>query len=339
MPHTERRLPRRLRLLAGLPVLQREEGSIQLGLDPRHAVVIEGVTKTITDSVRLLDGRARTEQLVERAPEADRPALLSVLHELFEIGLLEDATQSGVPCRLAADATTSALRTGSQPSQLAGARKAASVLVHGSGRIGVAVASMLVAAGVGAVDVDASGLVAPEDTGCGYHDSDVGTPRQAAARRVLGRHGPVRRVVGPDLVVLTDAAVPAPEFVAGLLSRAIPHLAARVREGTGIVGPFVVPGRSSCLSCADLHRADLDSAWPTIAAQLAGRSQSAGLTCAHATAALAAEQALQALTWLSGGARRPPTWDTTIELDPFQGRLEHRAWTPHMRCSCGARQP
>jgi bacteriocin biosynthesis cyclodehydratase domain-containing protein len=339
MSHTERNLPRRLRLLAGLPVLQRGEGAIQLGLDPRHAVVIEGVTKSVTESVRFLDGHARTQQLLERTPEADRPALISLLHELHEIGLVEDATERGAPCRLAADATAWALRTGSQPSQLASARKSASVLVHGSGRIGVAVASLLVASGVGAVDIRAEGLVAPEDTGCGYRESDIGTSRQAAARMALERQGPTRRVINPDLVVLTDAAVPAPEVVAGLLSRSTPHLAARVREGTAIVGPFVVPGRSSCLSCADLHRADRDDTWPIVAAQLAGRTQAANLTCAHATAALAVEQALQALTWLSTGIRQPPAWGTTIELDPFHGRLEHRTWTPHPRCSCGARQP
>jgi hypothetical protein len=222
---------------------------------------------------------------------------------------------------------------------LAGARKKSSVLVHGSGRIGVTLASLLVTAGVGAVEVDAEGLVTPEDTGSGYRDDDVGRPRRAAARQALERHGRVRHVVNPDLVVLTDAAVPEPEFVARLLANSVPHLAARVREGTAIVGPFVVPGRSSCLSCADLHRADLDHSWPTLAAQLVGKPQPADLTCTYATAALALEQVLQALNWVLTGKRRPPTWNTTIELDPFHGKAEHRRWPAHRYCSCGARQP
>jgi bacteriocin biosynthesis cyclodehydratase domain-containing protein len=338
MSQSESGLPRRLKLLAGLPVLRRGDHEIQLGLDPRHAVVIEGVTETVAESIRRLDGHARTQQLLERTPADDRPALIALLRELLEIGMIEDATESGAPCRLAADATTWALRTGSRPSQLAGSRKSASVLVHGSGRIGVAVASLLVAAGIGAVEVQAEGLVAPEDTGCGYLMSDVGKPRRAAARTALERQGPARRAVNPDLVVITDSAVPAPEFVAGLLAGSVPHLAARVREGVGIVGPFVVPGRSSCLSCADLHRADLDSSWPTVAAQLAGRTQTADLTCAHATAAFAVEQVLQALAWLATGDRRPPTWNATIEFDAFHGRLEHRSWAPHPCCSCGVRR-
>jgi hypothetical protein len=338
MSQSESKLPKRPRLLTGLPVLQRGEDELQLGLDPRHAVVVEGVTKTVAESVRRLDGRMPTAQLLERTPEADRPALTGLLRELLELGLIEDAADSGVPRRLAADATSWALRTGSRPSRLAARRKKWAVLVHGSGRLAVAMATLLVAAGVGAVEVKAEGLVGPEDTGCGYRDEDIGRPRQEAARLALARHAPPRRVPQPDLVVLTDSAVPAPEYVASLLADAVPHLAARVREGTGIIGPFVVPGRSSCLGCADLHRADLDSNWPIVAAQLAGRTQPADLTCAHATAALAVEQVLRALTWLSLGDRRPPTWNTTIELEPFHGRLEHRTWTPHPRCSCGVRQ-
>jgi bacteriocin biosynthesis cyclodehydratase domain-containing protein len=262
-----------------------------------------------------------------------------LLRELLKIGLIEDATKSGAPCRLTADATTWALRTGARSHQLASARNGWAVLVHGSGRIGVAVGSLLVAAGVGAVEVDAEGLVSPEDTGWGYRDEDIGQPRRVAARSALQRQGKTRRVIKPDLVVLADSAVPPPEFVARLLSGSVPHLAARVREGTAIVGPFVVPGRSSCLSCADLHRADLDESWPTVAAQLVGRSQPADLACTHATAALAVEQVLQALNWLLTGKRRPPTWNTTIELDPFRGKVEHRAWPAHPGCSCGARQP
>jgi bacteriocin biosynthesis cyclodehydratase domain-containing protein len=332
MSHGGSSLPRRPRLLIGLPVLRRGDDEIQLGLDPRHAVVIEGVTKTVAESVQKLDGRAQARQLLERMPPDDRPALAGLLRELHDLGLIEDAGRSGVPGRLAADGTTWALRTGHRPGQLAAARRDSSVLVHGSGRLGIAVATLLASAGIGAVEVNADGLVAPEDTGCGYRDEDVGRPRREVAQSILGNH----RVPRPDLVVLTDSAVPAPELVSRLLTDSVPHLGVRVREGIGIVGPLVVPGRSSCLGCADLHRADRDSDWPTVAAQLVGKTQLAGLTCAHATAALAAEQAMRALAWLADGGGQPPTWNTTMELDPFHGRLDRRSWPPHPRCSCGA---
>ncbi|ALG06893.1 ThiF family adenylyltransferase [Kibdelosporangium phytohabitans] len=333
MSHGGRSLPRRPKVLTGLPVLRRGDDEIQLGLDPRHGVVIGGVTRTVAESIRNLDGRTRTRQLLDNAPPDDRPALSGLLRELHGLGLVEDVTGTGVPGRLAADAATWSLRTGNQPGQLAAKRSASSVLVHGSGRIGTAMAQLLVTMGVGAVRIDADGFVEPEDTGCGYRDEDIGKPRFEVARALLPQVQPG----SPDLVVLTDAAVPAPELVTRLLADGVPHLNVRVREGTGIIGPFVVPGRSSCLGCADLHRADLDQDWPSVAAQLVGQRQHADLVCAHATAALGAEQAMRALEWLSSGGGRPPVWNTTIELDPFHGKLEQRPWPPHSHCGCGAR--
>src|SRR5271168_3100729 len=59
-----------------------------------------------------------------------------------------------------------------------------------------------------------------------------------------------------------------PRMLRDLHSQGVAHLAVRVRDGTGLVGPLVVPGVTSCLGCADLHRRDRDAAWPAVAAQL-----------------------------------------------------------------------
>jgi len=45
-----------------------------------------------------------------------------------------------------------------------------------------------------------------------------------------------------DLVVLSDYLVADPRMVGDLHSRGVPHLAVRVRDGTGLVGPLVIPG-------------------------------------------------------------------------------------------------
>jgi hypothetical protein len=50
-----------------------------------------------------------------------------------------------------------------------------------------------------------------------------------------------------DLVVLSDYLVADPRMVRDLHSRGVPHLAVRVRDGTGLVGPLVIPGVTSCL--------------------------------------------------------------------------------------------
>ena len=38
-----------------------------------------------------------------------------------------------------------------------------------------------------------------------------------------------------------------PRMVRDLHSQGVPHLAVRVRDGTGLVGPLVIPGVTSCL--------------------------------------------------------------------------------------------
>ena len=97
------------------------------------------------------------------------------------------------------------------------------------------------------------------------------------------------------------------------------HLFAVVRPSVGVVGPLVLPGRSSCARCHDLHRRDRDAAWPTVAAQLralpggapapAGAGSRAvgadGCDVVLATA-VAAQACLQVLAFLDGGTAAPP---------------------------------
>ena len=50
-----------------------------------------------------------------------------------------------------------------------------------------------------------------------------------------------------DLVVVSDSLVADPRMVRDLHNRGVPHFAVRVRDGTGLVGPLVIPGVTSCL--------------------------------------------------------------------------------------------
>ncbi|MGH3630807.1 MAG: TOMM precursor leader peptide-binding protein, partial [Sciscionella sp.] len=134
----------------------------------------------------------------------------------------------------------------------------------------------------------------------------------------------------PDLVILADSAVPAPEVVAGLTARATPHLLVRTREGAGWVGPFVHPGRTSCLHCLDCHRTDRDESWPLLAAQLISTPSPVDLACAQATAAFAAGQALHAIA----GAQKLLLYDSVAVVDVFAASAVRRTWPAHPRCGC-----
>src|SRR4051794_25130621 len=116
-------------------------------------------------------------------------------------------------------------------------------------------------------------------------------------------------------------------------------------------GPLVLPGRSACLGCLELHRRARDPGWPAVAAQLMGREGHGEPEAAVATAALGVAQVLAVLDGGTGpappgdgdgdgdGARTagvPPVLGATLELDLAGGTLLRRPWTGHPGCTCGA---
>lgn len=338
-----KRLPTRPRVVAGLPVLRRRGGELQIGLDPRHATVVEGLSDQVVARAVRLTGDRTADELAVGLDDQDRKMLGQLLRSLDDQGLLEDAAPS--PARLAGEVSAArvhALATGLRPQDHPIGRAELAVAVQGDGRLAVAVGCLLAAAGVGWVHVAASGAVSPEDVGAGYRAEDIGSPRLVAARRALRRAEPKVRTTqfdparGPDLVVLADTLVPRPERVDMLMRAAVPHLFVRVRDTIGIVGPFVVPGLTSCLRCADLQRCDLDPCWPQLAVQLAGRTQLTDLAGTQATAAFTAAQVLEAAAWLQGTAERPATCETSVALEPRAAAVRHRRWSAHPQCPCGA---
>lgn len=341
-------LPTCPRVVADLRIFRRRPDEVQVGLDSRLAAVLSGLPEPVAAALHQLDGRHQVDELVSGLGEHG-PALRSALVALAARGLLEDASRQALPLpvRLAGDLSASAMRAAASPGEVRArdepaGRRGLAVTVHGDGRLAVAVACLLAGAGVGWVHADAGGSVRPEDTGTGYLADDVGRRRATAAREALTRVDAavrttaLRRDRRPDLVVLADTLVHEPARVDQLNSAGVPHLAVRMRDGVGIVGPLVVPGSTSCLRCADLHRCDRDTRWPAIALQLAGQFQLADLVSTHATAALAAREALNALGWLRGLVGAPAVCAATLELDLGDTAIRHRAWPAHQACTCGA---
>ncbi|MHA6780549.1 TOMM precursor leader peptide-binding protein [Pseudonocardia saturnea] len=288
-----------------------EQGFVVDDLDPALALMLDELTRPV-------DPGPLVARAVRRG--ADPSAATALLAELLRAGAL----------------------VGSGPVRIAGRREHAVVLVVGDGPLAAGVVTGLVGAGVGRVHVQAVGTVTAADLGTGLLDADRGTDRAvaiaaAAARAVPGVTvtAPPRRLV-PDLVVLADAQAPRPGTADRLAADGTAHLPVRLRDGVGVVGPLVLPGRTACLRCLDRWRTERDPGWPGVAAQLAGRPGSADRACVAATAALGTAQALAALD----DTAAPPTLDTTIELDLGAATLVHRRWERHPGCPCGgARHP
>ncbi|WIM87886.1 cyclodehydratase [Candidatus Mycobacterium wuenschmannii] len=138
-----------------------------------------------------------------------------------------------------------------------------------------------------------------------------------------------------DLVVLSDNLVTDPRTLRELHAQGIAHLAVRVRDGTGLVGPLVIPGATSCLECADLHRRDRDAAWPAVAAQLRDTVGVADRATLLATAALALSQVNRVIGAVRGVDSDPPAaLSATLEFDVHAGSIVARRWPRHPLCCC-----
>ncbi|MFP3988062.1 TOMM precursor leader peptide-binding protein [Streptomyces sp. E11-3] len=242
------------------------------------------------------------------------------------------------------------------------ARRTIRVQVRGLGRVGSSVAAVLAGAGVGGVEVRDGGCVEPWDVAPGGLPAEsIGGRREDAARRLVRRCAPGRlpRSIRPrrsaggaapgterhaepgfSLVVLApreglDGYAPDPAAAAQLMAAGTPHLYAGVIEGTGVVGPLVLPGSSACAGCLEIARTERDPQWPRLVAQWRSgqaRPVPAGeLALSTAVAGLAAGHAL---AFVDGES--PASAGVRCEVS-----LPALAWSsqrvePHPDCSCGA---
>lgn len=158
---------------------------------------------------------------------------------------------------------------------------------------------------------------------------------RCSGARIAHSSQPHAAVSAVDLVVLSDYLVADPRMVRDLHTQGVPHLPVRVRDGIGLVGPLVIPGTTSCLSCADLHRRDRDAAWPAISAQLRETVGVADRATLLATAALALSQVNRVIAAVRQQDAIPPqTLNATLEFDLDAGVIVARQWTRHPLCSC-----
>lgn len=333
-------------LKAGLRPLWRDRDTLQIGVDPRRAAALTGLGEAAA-VVSLLDGSRDAAEVERAACEQGIPpdATRLVLGLLAGAGVLDDfpvGLHRSLPpelrARLGPDLACASLAAGDSDGgeRTFARRRAAAIRVYGAGRVGACVATLLAASGVARVSCRDSGTAGYADLSPGgLSREDIGAPRATAAARAIRRAAPEARLTEdvtrqPDLAVL--AGPTSPEEVAALLRARVPHLAVHADEAIGVVGPLVIPGYSACTRCADLARAERDSAWPLILAQ-AAPPRACDAILAAGTAALAARQAL---TFLDQAGTIPSTLNGTLELVLPDWQWHRRTWPPHPACTCGA---
>ncbi|MFK3982999.1 hypothetical protein ACI2K4_21805 [Micromonospora sp. NPDC050397] len=340
-------------LLPGLARLWRDPHTLQLGLDPRHAVLLELADPGAARLLDLLDGTRSERMVLDQAVRlrVQRDDARTLIDTLRAAGLVVGA-QSLLPAdlpepdrrRLAGEATAIALLgpdAPATPAQLLRRRRAARVVVTGQGRLAGPVALALAQAGVGHVHPDLAGRVEPVDVvGGGVVTADLHRPRAEAITDAINRTAPgtetrpVRRGRA-SLVIQVGTDRPASLLAAGYAQRRQAHLLLSLHDGVPVVGPLVGARGTPCLNCRDLHRRDRDPGWPELAAQLA--AEPAGQACSTPTLIAAVGYAAgEVLTFLDGGT--PETVGAAVEIRT-PGRFRRRTWPPHPACGCSSRRP
>lgn len=347
----------------------RDRETVRFGVAPAHAMVVGPVDTATGSFLSLIDGTRTMQQLVEEAASLDLPPehVRGVVDRLGAAGLLESPTGGGPSAeavradhtafeQLRPDLASLSVRHPEPAGALGrmGARRAVRARVKGSGRVGAAIAALLSASGIGRVEVFDGGTVQPWDVLPGGLPAErIGERRRSAAQRLVHQSSPWSRTPRPrvpvsesgepglSLVVLAPrdglgAYAPDPVLSEPLLTAGIPHLYAGVIEGTGVVGPLVLPGGSACARCDELRRTDAEPAWPRLLAQWrSGRAAPAVPACDAALATtVAGIAAVQALAFLDG--ELPPCTGARMELAAPCASVRTVRIEPHPDCGCGA---
>jgi hypothetical protein len=293
-------------LKSGLLPVWRDRDTVQIGIDPRRAIALSGMRQAAL-VLGLLDGSRDRAQVIAAAAEQGVPidATERILTLLAAGGALDDfpaSTLRDLPtksrARLACELATTSL-------------------AHGD------------------CDGGARSLARRRDVAV-WIDGERGIGRAVA--RILAASGVVRVMIGaiqdrrPDLAVVVGRQHP--ERMNSLVTNGIPHLAVLAGEAIGVVGPLVIPGRTSCLRCLDYIRAGMDPAWPLILAQLAIRQPDPPACDAVLTAAVAAQAAAQTLIAIDRSPSSAATVNGTLELVLPDWRWRRRTWQPHPACFC-----
>ena len=298
MQTIDSRAPRpgdRLRLQPHLTVLRRDDQDIQLGFDAADAVVIADPDGSLQTLLELMDGRYRFGELTAAA------------------------ARHGVPVDRAMALVTTLAVAGLLQASPVGETDALTLRLIGLGRAGCRIGEQLLEAGVGRV------VVVDHDTSTPWSSWAHGRDRVQVAD-----HWSAPSIDPVDLTIVVATCLEVDRAITSWLTQADhPHLLVRPRARGAVVGPLVLPGRTSCLACTDLARTRTDPAWPRMLAQLCRTRGDWDPLAVDWAAALVTTQALSHLT-----GRAVETASATVELGPHAWSWQRRIWPVDPACGC-----
>jgi hypothetical protein len=300
------------------PVIQRATDEVQVGIDPDTALVFRG--PGFRTLLNLLDGSSPTSAIKRggRAAGLTSDQVIAALEALAAAGLLRESGSAPYT-----DSTSPRVR------------------LIGAGAVGCQLSRLLLVSGLGRLYVydneppdlalySTAGVLPSRSEALRSALADVGSSVSSAQRISTLSHWSKPETTPLDLTIIaTDRPEPDRVISEHLVGNDEPHLVVRC-WGNGVsVGPLVVPGKTSCLRCADLCRTDADPLWPVVLRQLSRLQIETPPTLLAWAASIAAAQSL---AFLHG--ELPESAGSTMELTwpHFVTRL--RRWPAHRNCGC-----
>lgn len=304
-------------LVDGTLIHQIEPGMLQVGSNPRHSVVLSGldpaeitwINSLLDKDVAGVSSVSNQEHLTARQTEA--------LHLLDAAGLLTD---------------------GSNPFQ------SLRIRIVGLDETGIRVARLLAQAKVGHLEVRDTRFVGG-DCELLFPSSAKGLSRERAMREEIRDTSPLTclgKIAMPDLVIACSNRTVDFGTLGVLLSHDIPHLPVVTDDRTISVGPLVMPGKTACSLCVELHNWDRTPGFPEYSGSLRRSGTSAAVPYISAMAAGVVMSMVDAVIhgrissgWIgSDNPRALSSFASTpivrIDADGISSRRE----SPHPECGC-----
>ncbi|QOQ39215.1 hypothetical protein [Trueperella pecoris] len=296
----------------------------QVGLDPRIAISLDGLSK---EELGLVDSLTRAQEEPEvklraRVAGIAPERLRSILSMLERAGVLVNPS----------------VGIDHQPW-----RRIRNTLPQRAGRhvhiarvdyLGAGIALALARCGIGTITTDDIGTVASNDHPA-MKAVGLGRTRSQALKTLLRREAPHIRFGKldsgrrPDLAVVSGAYASDPVTVGMLLGESVPVYQAWIEEIDLYVGPLSIPHETACGSCLMLHREDLNPHWRTICRQACAAT---ALVPETTSAMMAISLAARDIVAWFDGAPAPDMW----RVGPAPSVPEQLVLEPHPSCGCTA---
>ncbi len=152
-------------------------------------------------------------------------------------------------------------------------------------------------------------------------------------RRAGADYRPPRPAEIGVVVDCADYVLP-PRRYAPLMADDVPHLAVIAEDLGATIGPFVVPGRTPCVRCDDLHRIDADLAWAAIATQLAVTDR---VPLQRSTREIVRSLVTRSVaSWLADGPASADCGAESWKVDAVSGEVHRTRRSFHAECGCRA---